>query len=110
MNKSLKNIKTALALYFVHSAVTAALESNEDSAAIAGHICATCCNVMEGTDMIARIQKDDVIPSTVTPWLIKIWETLEHKEADQASEMISITLIGSSIYDRVSDLECYEVL
>lgn len=109
--KDIKKLETALVLYYVHCAVDAALKvTGESPADIAGHIHMTCCQVKEGTDMERRIKTDEWIPETVATWLLKIWDTLAHKEADQACELVSTMLVGASLYDHVSDLEGYDIV
>lgn len=108
--KDIKKLETALALHYVHCAVSAALEITDEAPAdIAGHIHMTCCQIKEGTDMVTRIKADESIPESVAVWLLKIWETLTHKEAEQACELVSTMLVGASLYDHVSDLDSYDI-
>lgn len=108
--KDSKKIETVLALHYVYCAVSVAMDDDKSPEVIAGQVHMTCCNVEEGTDMVAKIKADELIPNAVARWLIKIFETLPHKEADQAVELVSAMLIGATVYDRVRYLDCYNIL
>jgi hypothetical protein len=109
--KDIKKIETALALYYVHCAVAAAVATaGEDPVDIARHVRMTCCDVPEDANMDTRIKSDNMIPEATAKWLIKIWDVLDHKEANDAFEMVSVMLIGASMHDRLHDLEDYGIL
>lgn len=109
--KDIKKIETVLALYYVHCAVSAAVAAaGKDPSDIARHVRMTCSDVPEGTNMEIYIKADYTIPEATAKWLIKIWDTLTHREASEACELVSAMLVGASVHNRLRDLEDYNIL